>query len=281
MPKVSIIIPCYNYGRFIKQALDSVWQQTFRDYEVIIVDDGSTDAYTIDVLRKIENDFPQVQVIRQENGGAAKARNAGIARSLGEFILPLDADDVIDPQMIEKCLSEIEKNDQYGFVYTDTKVFGDFTGTLIRPEYDFYRLLMRNYVVVSSMIRKKAWEDVGGYDENMHGGYEDWEMYIRMGSAGYEGKLLKEALFSYREHGISKNKEATEKHALNVGYIREKHPDLYAPDHLVLLKELWRQRNKGLYFKPGHYMRLLRMAFYIVRRYGWKQCVSRMRRSLI
>lgn len=275
MPKISIIIPCYNYGRYIMETLDSVWQQTFRDYEVLIVDDGSTDAYTLQILREIETRFPDVQIVRQKNGGPAKARNMGVKNARGEFFLPLDADDIIHPQMLARCFAEIQKDEKIGMVYTDTMIFGDFNGVLIRPEFDLYRLLIRNFIVVSSLIRKKAWEDVGGYDENMCGGYEDWEFYIRLSKIGYEGRLIKEPLFFYREHGMSKNKEATEKHEKNVAYIRNKHADLYAPQHLYAIEKKWHKLNRALYWQPIYYVRAIRMIIYLARRYGWKRMVRR------
>lgn len=275
MPKVSIIIPCYNYGRFLMETLDSVWQQTFRDYEVIIVDDGSTDTYTREVLADIEKKFPDVRIIRQENGGPAAARNMGVRQSRGDYFLPLDADDLIHPETLAICLRAIESDESIGMVYTDTQIFGNFTGTLIRPEYDFYRLLIRNYIVVSSLIRKNVWEDVGGYDVNMHGGYEDWEFYIRVGKAGYVGKLVKRPLFYYRDHGVSRNTCATEKHTDNVAYIRDKHVDLYAPEHLRTLKEIWRKKNRALYWQPMHYTRAGLMIIFLARRYGWKRVVKR------
>jgi glycosyltransferase involved in cell wall biosynthesis len=257
------------------ETLDSVWRQTFRDYEVLIVDDGSTDAYTREVLADITKRFPDVVIIHQENGGPAAARNMGVQQSRGEYFLPLDADDMIHPETLAICLSAIEADENIGMVYTDTKMFGNFSGTLIRPEYDFHRLLMRNYIVVSSLIRKKVWEEVGGYDVHMHGGYEDWEFYIRVGKAGYHGKLVKRPLFYYRDHGVSRNTWATEKHTDNVAYIREKHPDLYAPEHLRALKETWRKKNRTLYWQPMHYIRALRMLFFLIRRYGWRRGAGR------
>ena len=91
-PKISVIIPCFNYGRFIGETVHSVLAQTFKDYEIIIIDDGSTDSYTIEALNKIEKEHPEITIIYQPNGHLSNARNNGIKAARGEFFLPLDAD---------------------------------------------------------------------------------------------------------------------------------------------------------------------------------------------
>jgi len=195
---------------------------------VIIVDDGSDDSETLSVLQKIGNQYPEIQIIRQKNGGLASARNNGIKNSRGEFLMPLDADDTIEPEMLEKCYEEIVKNTKLGMVYTWVRFFGNDEAVWKSGEYNFYDFLCSNQATVSALVRKRAWEEVGGYDENMRDGYEDWEFWINLGKAGWFGKLICEPLFNYRRHGTFITSGAELKHDAIVKYIREKHGDLYS-----------------------------------------------------
>lgn len=241
--KVSVVIPCYNYGKYLVDAVESVLGQTYDDYEIIIVDDGSNDTETIEVLDKINEVHPEILMVRQENQGVSAARNNGIKSSKGEYILILDADDKIEPEMLMKCVEEIEKDAEIGFIYTNVKYFGEYDFVLRKQEYSFYDLLLANYIVVASLFRKKAWEDVGGYDEKMKNGFEDWEFFIRMGKNGWFGRLIKEPLFCYRKHGKSVNYEAAKKHEEIISYIREKHADIYSEENLNMLKKKWNSES--------------------------------------
>lgn len=115
-PRVSVVVPCYNYGRFVTEAVDSILAQTFRDYEVIVVDDGSTDN-TPEVLRGITD--PRVRVLRKENGGCASARNAGRALARGEFLTFLDADDLWRPTFLERQVAVLDAEPGVSFCFTD------------------------------------------------------------------------------------------------------------------------------------------------------------------
>lgn len=236
-PKISVIIPCFNYGEFLEDAVDSVLSQTFKDFEIIIVNDGSTDAHTLDVLEKIHKEHPEITIVHQENGHLANARNNGVRIAKGEFFLPLDADDRVHSTMLQKCYDLICKDERLGFVYTKIQLFGDVNEAWESQEYDFDALLDGNYIVATSLIRKKCWEEIGGYDESMKGGYEDWEFYIRLGIAKWYGKLIKEKLFYYRKHGVSMIDGAVEKHALNVQFIEDKYPDVYAQHQQRMIRK--------------------------------------------
>lgn len=251
MPKISVIIPCYNYGGFLMEAVESVLKQTFRDFEVIIVDDGSTDAETLSVLQGIEKQYPEIKIIRQNNSGPAGARNRGIKSSRGEFFLPLDADDTIEPEMLEKCYEEIVKNPKLGMVYTWVHFFGNDEAIWKSGEYNFYDFLYSNQATVSALVRKCAWEDVGGYDENMRDGYEDWEFWINLGKAGWFGKLIREPLFNYRRHGTSITSGAELKHDAIVRYIRTKHSDLFSKKSLAEIKKTWKSQGEKYFENIG------------------------------
>jgi len=242
-PKISVIITCYNYGAFLEDAVSSVLDQTFKDFEIIIVNDGSTDKNTLDTLDRIKNKYPEIVIIHQKNGHISNARNNGIKASRGEFYMTLDADDTIAPTMLEECFNYIVKNENIGFVYTHVRFFGRVNFIWRNLEYNFYDLLFFNQPTVCALVRRKAWEEAGGYDENMKTGYEDWEFWINLGKNGWHGKLLNKALFNYRKHGISFIYSADLNGKKNISYIKEKHKDIYSEAEMIKLRRQWKSEN--------------------------------------
>ena len=197
LPLVSIIIPVYNYGYSLGRTLDSVFRQTYKNIEIIIVDDGSTDIHT--KLKMDTLDIPHTTIIRQENGGPSKARNTGIKSSNGEYILPLDSDDMILPTYIEEAVNAIKYSDNISPVYCDTIHEGQMKGTEQRPEWSKERLLQGPFIVNCSLFSRKAFDAVGGFDESLKG-WEDYDLWIRMMKNGYVGKRIPRPLFVYIHH---------------------------------------------------------------------------------
>jgi len=161
---VSVVIPCFNYGQYVLEAVDSVLVSDLRDLEIIVVDDGSTDQATIEILNKL--DRSRTRVIRQANAGQAAARNAGIRASRGRYILCLDADDAIAPDYLSKAFLILEADPRLGFVYSHLQVFGDENFVWHKPDYNFFQLLWENHVPTAAVFRKEAWGQVGGYKRN-------------------------------------------------------------------------------------------------------------------
>ncbi|WP_082420489.1 glycosyltransferase [Paenibacillus sp. A3] len=195
---VSVIIPCYNHGKFIEETIESIKKNTYKNFEIIIVNDGSTDEETLKVLDHVEKSG--VKVLHQENSGLSAARNTGINTAIGEFILPLDADDIIDPLFFEKTVEAIQKDENIGFVYTYVQFFGAASGIWKTPEFDPNLLLISNLCVASSLFRHDAFDQIGGYKEDMTFGFEDWDFWIYMVENGWKGKCIPEPLFFYRKH---------------------------------------------------------------------------------
>ena len=209
-PFVSVIIPCFNYGKFLAEAVESVINQTFKDFEIIIVNDGSNDnskEVAEDLVNKYRNDL-QIRLINQLNSGQpAITRNNGIKEAKGDYILCLDADDKIAPTMLEKSMSVLEAFPDLGVAYTHRQDF-DGSGQLVKAsEYNFELLKRQNILSVCSLFRKKVWEEVGGYRTNVKG-LEDWDFWIALGAKGYFGKLIPEPLFFYRRHDTGVFQEA-------------------------------------------------------------------------
>ncbi len=208
--KVSVIIPTYNHSQYVCRAIDSILAQTYKDYEVIVVDDGSTDG-TREVLSKYGN---KINYIYQENKGLPSARNTGIKASTGEYFVFLDADDYISPKALEIEVRFLENHPQIGWVYSDYycvnkkgNILAQFskgiTSDITPPEgMVFKRFLQGNFVPINAvMIRKRCVNDVGFFDESLTS-YEDGDFWLRV-SAKYELKYINEPLAFQRMYAAS------------------------------------------------------------------------------
>jgi glycosyltransferase involved in cell wall biosynthesis len=202
-PLVSIVIPAYNSANYLPQALDSVLNQTFRDYEIIVVDDGSTDE-TEQVLAPYRG---LIRYIRKENGGPASARNAGIRQASGEYIAFLDADDIWLPDKLQSQIDFISKNPDLHVLFTDCAIFDQhgFVTSSIKENHNisaritFQDLLTKHFVPMSSIIVKRAClDEIGLFDESLTGA-EDYNLYLRLAQKFQFGYLDK-VLVYHRKH---------------------------------------------------------------------------------
>lgn len=200
-PLVSIIIPCFNYGRFISETIASVERCDSRLYELIIVNDGSTDPQTLEVLEKLEK--AGYKVINQENRGVSAARNTGIAVAVGKYILPLDADDEIYPSYLPSAVELLERDPEVGVVYGRAEFFGARDGEWKLPKFDVKRLLIFNYVYISAVYRREIWTECGGYNIDMDE-WEDWDFWVSVAERNWKFVQLDELVFRYRIHESSK-----------------------------------------------------------------------------
>ena len=198
LPLVSVVIPIYNYGVQFEKTLSSVFESSYKNVEVIIVNDGSTEKYVDLKLKSLEG-HPNIIIINQKNSGPSSARNNGIKNSKGDFILPLDADDMIHPDYIQTCVSILKNNKNISPVYCDTLHVGQIQGVEQRPEWSLDRLIQGPFIVNCSMFHREAFDKCEGYDESMKG-WEDYDLWIRMAKNGYVGKRIPKALFSYFHH---------------------------------------------------------------------------------
>jgi|GEM_PF-1071339 len=243
MPQVSVIIPCYNHAHYLEPALASVLCQSFTDWEAIIVDDGSTDntaaAAEAFFAKFTERNW---KLVRQENSGLASARNTGVKNASGEYILPLDADDLLSPVYLERTVPLLDTDPRLGYVYVIVDCFGEEHRTWSGGAFDFRKLLENNLMACSTLFRKKAWEEAGGYNPNMKYGFEDWDLWVAMGEKGWFGKFLQEPLFLYRKHGASMLKDTYAKYEQwSRARLIINHPKLYPSPALEKAKLLLEQ----------------------------------------
>lgn len=254
MPKVSVIIPCYNMGEYLDEAVGSVLDQSFEDYEIIIVDDGSTDPETLNILSNYNQ--PKTQVIRTINQGPSAARNAGIAQSQGEYVLPLDADDKIGKNYLAKASTVLDENPEIEIVYCRARLFGARDREWILPPYSIEAMLIENVIFASAMFRKTTWENAGGYNVNMVHGYEDYDYWLSVLEKEDVGVYkIDEVLFYYRIRansrgtmlGINNDKEVEMLTQLFYNhtdfYLRNGRIRICIAKRLEILKELQRMQN--------------------------------------
>jgi glycosyltransferase involved in cell wall biosynthesis len=196
---VSIVITCFNYGRFLGEAVASALGQQGGAPRVIVVDDGSTDPGTLRALDELPGG---VELLRQPNGGPASARNAGVAATTTPLVLMLDADDRLAPGALDALKPPLDADPALGFAYGRTVCFGELSKELTFPAYDPFRLLYRSLVSVTSLMRREAFDAAGGFDAGVPG-YEDWDLYLSLLGAGWEGRRVDEITLLYRRHGGS------------------------------------------------------------------------------
>jgi glycosyltransferase involved in cell wall biosynthesis len=238
MNKVSIIVPCYNQAQHLPEALQSVLGQTYTNWECIIVNDGSPD-HTEAVAQEWLAKDTRFKYVYKENGGLCNARNTGISIAKGEFILTLDADDKYDITFLEKALNVMGNNASVGVVSSWILRFQeDKEICVIKPKGAILEdFLFANAANGTSLFRKKCWEEVGGYDENMKKGYEDWEFYIRVCQLGWTVHIIEEVLFFYRQHPISMRTVAMKSYDAEIKkYIYGKHELLYKAHYDTLIE---------------------------------------------
>ncbi len=203
METVSVIMPCYNDGKYIGQAVASLRAQTYSSIELVIVDDGSDDEKTIHAIQALS--FPCVKKIHTRHMGPAFARNAGIAAAEGAYILPLDADDTIEPAYIEKAVDAIEGNSATGIVYCQAAFFGEKAGRWLLPPYSLKEMLVGNIIFASALFRKSDWEKVGGYNQDMKYGLEDYDFWLSLLENGAGVYQIQDVLFHYRIKPVSRS----------------------------------------------------------------------------
>lgn len=222
---ISIIIPCFNDALFIEQAVNSALNQTYKNKEVIVVDDGSNEQAK-EVLRKIEPSLDLL--ITQKNKGQSAARNRGIAAASGEFILVLDSDDFFEYQFCEIAINLL-KLEKVNLVTCKALLhFEDGAQRIFTPAGGkLENFLFSNSAIGNALFKKVDWQQIGGYDEKMRQGWEDWEFYIRLMQLGGRCEVIPEVLFHYRKRDNTTTDKANNKKYELYKYIFTKHKKLY------------------------------------------------------
>jgi len=230
MKTVSVIIPSFAYGHYLKECVESVVNQTHKAHEIIIVSDGAKDN-TVEVAKELiaQHTDSNIILIEKENGGNSSARNVGIERATGEYIMCLDPDDKLVPAGIEehmKLLTDDMAIAQCALMEFDERYI--INVPTVSPTLE--RLLQTNTIFCNAVFPRKAWVEVGGYDESeiITNGFEDWELWIRMLAAGYHVNVSDFIALRYRVHDGQMTQATTHPRRQELyKYIFEKHRALY------------------------------------------------------
>jgi glycosyltransferase involved in cell wall biosynthesis len=204
-PRVAVVIPCYNHGRYLDEAVDSVLAQTFQEFEIVVVDDGSDEPETVRLLQSYAR--PQTRVVHSQNHGLPAARNLGIRETTGEYICALDADDLLEPTCLEKSVRVLDEDPTVAFVSHWLRTFGDETWEWQPERCDLVSLLDRNTVNGAALVRREVVVAVGGFDETLRHGCEDWAFWLEVVSRGFRGAIIPEVLFRYRRRPDSMSRQ--------------------------------------------------------------------------
>jgi glycosyltransferase involved in cell wall biosynthesis len=239
-PNATIIIPCFNHGRFVADAVESALAQTDADVRVVVIDDGSDDGTTPDACDALLDRFgtQRLDVIHQDNNGLPGARNRGAADATTQYLAFLDADDTIAPDFVSTLATAIEHDQAdrddaieslaISHAYCQETLTDRAHGTWRVPEWDPELLLITNLHPVTCLVRRDAFEAVGGFDASMTEGYEDWEFWVRLSERGYRGVRVTEPLFFWRRHSRETMiHDAVAKHDSLYAQIIDRHRDLY------------------------------------------------------
>lgn len=195
-PTVSVVIPYFDQPEFLREAVESVITQSYANIEIIVVDDCSPGVSAIQLLRGLRH--PQLLVFKLESPrGVATARNAGIIRSSGEYILPLDADDLLDPQYVAETMS-VCADGNYAGACTAMRIFGN-TNSIVNPSSDIPTLLARGTVSNTFVYKREVFDSVDGYREGLPYD-EDRQFWLDALQKGWKFKHLKQPLYFYRQH---------------------------------------------------------------------------------
>ena len=214
MPRISVLLPCFNQGAFLDAAVDSVLAQTFQDFEIIVVDDGSDEPQTVEKLSSYSR--PRTRVIRTANAGLPAARNAAARAATGEFFCALDADDRLAPEWFARAVAHLDAHQDVAFVSHWFETFGEEHWTWTPRDCDLPALLARNTINGAALVRREAFQAVGAYDASMRHGCEDWDLWLRLVGRGFHGAIIPEVLFFYRRTAGSMSRVMLDERAYRV-----------------------------------------------------------------
>ena len=241
---ISVIIPCFNSGIIINRAINSVNNQTFPEIEILLINDGSDDNETLEILNSYKS-FSNIKLINQENLGLSAARNKGALKARGNYLFFLDCDYWIEPRTLELMYAFLKKNKKKVFVFSDIILEGAINKK-VQKEYNLFEQLFINQLPYSILISKENWKKNGGYDEKMRDGYEDWDFNIRLGALKIYGMRLDKPLFHYNvsSEGMLLSK-SSKLHGKIWKYIMLKNKSLFKFKNIYRIWQEWKNKSSS------------------------------------
>jgi glycosyltransferase involved in cell wall biosynthesis len=270
-PEVAVVVPCFRYGRFLADAVESAVRQTWRNLRIVIVDDGSPDD-TAAVAERLIAGHPErrIELVRQQNLGLAAARNAGVRATNSPFFLPLDADDRLHPEAIATLVAAAQRTGA-DVATPDGRTFGDTARRLRAKAATPRRLRRSNCLFYASLVRRELFDRIGGYRPDAPG-YEDWDLWLCALEQGASFVHVPVELFAYRKHG-STMLAASDDRALRLfAVIAALHPRLFAPWRVRVAKRLLAAGDRA-----GLWPRICMLATFLLDRrlrLFWRQAIA-------
>ncbi len=239
LPLVSVVIPCFNYGKYVEEAIDSVLGQTFTNFEIIVIDGGSTDTHTITKLKSLKKEKTTI-LYREGRHLVGDNRNFGIEKARGKYICCLDADDMLKPTYLEKALFMAETLN-FDIVYPSAQFFGNGNKVWTVNDVTFLTCAEGDNISTVALFKKEAWSAVKGYKDWGLGDeyvYEDWEFWVRMLGNGYRAKRLIEPLMLYRIHGSGLTANTRKSIEEQKDIIRKENEKLFTVSNIVKVNKI-------------------------------------------
>ena len=236
-PPVSVVTPCFNHGRWLLECVAAVEAQTYPHVEMVVCDDGSTDQETLDILAELERDG-RIRLVRLErNRGPSVARNRAIDASSGRYILPVDSDNLLLPDAVERLVAHLQGAGAHiGYVYQNLQFFGNREDYFEAPVFNAWQLTRGNYIDTCALIDREVFDRAVWYPEDMRFGHEDWEFVLALAERGIYGEPLRAKTLRYRKHGFSRSDRIDWSHP---GHDQEE----LAPAHPALTATPWQARG--------------------------------------
>ncbi len=230
-PRVSVVTPCFDHGRPLRECVDSIRAQTYPEVELIVVDDCSTEAATRSYLAELDGD-DDVQVLRMpRNSGPSAARNRGISQASGRYVLPVDADNLLLPDAIERLVAQLQgAGDHIGFIYQNCQYFGNREDYFEAPVYNPWLLARQNYIDTSALIDRHVFDLGFAYAEDIVLGHEDWDFFLQLAEHGIHGEPARGKTLLYRKESFTRSDLVEWTGAPFHLEIAERHPRLFPPD---------------------------------------------------
>lgn len=205
-PLVSVLVPHFNQAEFLGECVEAIRAQTYPAIEIVVVDDASTQSDAGAVLDRLEGEAGMTVVRLSENGGPSRARNAGLEHCGGRYILPVDADNVLLPDAVEKLVEQLSvAGEEVGFVYPNIQFFGNREDYYEVPQYNLYTLLHGNFCDTCSLLDREIFDAGERYSEEIRLGHEDWEFALRLAARGVRGEAARGPTVRYRKVGFNRS----------------------------------------------------------------------------
>ncbi len=243
LPRVSVIVACFDDGHYLSECLESIFAQSYRDVEIILVDDGSTESETTELLDRLEGD-DRLTVLRQpQNHGPGVARNAGIELATGRYILPVDTDNQLFPDAIQSLVAQIQNaGEEVGFIYPNLQFFGNRDDYYEAPAFNVHTLLNSNFCDTCSLFDREIFDAGIRYSPEIRMAHEDWQLALELASRGVRGEVALGKTLRFRKRGWSRGDTAW--YGIDGAYRTGPHPPNLreteeGPSSLASVKARW------------------------------------------